>query len=491
MMIYAKMKSISLLSFIIFHGTVGVAGGHYTIKDSLTVNDTSIALRSIPYADHLDSIIRCYHEELIAYDSLILLSELMTSDSVPVYSSHVYAERLAVLDKKTPFDLSHNERVEAFIHLYVTKKRLLSSNSLGRSMQYFPLFEEALDKHALPLELKYLAVVESGLNPTAKSRAGATGLWQFMYRTGKNFGLTINSYVDDRCDPKKSTEAACAYLKYLYNLFNDWDLALAAYNCGEGRVSRAIRRSGGKTYWDIYPYLPRETRGYVPAFIAVNYLFAYHQEHLIYPTTIAFYAHTVDTIHLKGSASFEQLSDVLQLDVEILKDLNPAYRLDVVPAYDKEHSIVCIPKEAVDLWVANQDFLEAALIEISSSEPISVPSKEQYYIVQSGDYLGKIAAQNHCTVSQLQQWNGLTSTRLSIGQKLVIYTDGTPAQNTSSKPIISKSGNNTLYSIRSGDTLWDIAKAQGISLDQLKRWNSDVDFTNMKPGQKIIVNKNG
>ena len=260
-MIFAKMKLINLLSFIIFLNTLAVAGGHYTIKDSLTVNDTSFALRSMPYADHLDSIIRCYHEELIAYDSLILLSELMTSDSAPVYSSHVYAKRLAMLDKKTPFDLSHNERVEAFIHLYVTKKRLLSSNSLGRSVQYFPLFEEVLDRYGLPLELKYLAVVESGLNPTAKSRAGASGLWQFMYRTGKHFGLTINSYVDDRCDPKKSTEAACAYLKYLYNLFDDWDLALAAYNCGEGRVSRAIRRSGGKTYWDIYPYLPRETRG--------------------------------------------------------------------------------------------------------------------------------------------------------------------------------------------------------------------------------------
>ncbi|GAB5538128.1 MAG: hypothetical protein Salg2KO_02310 [Salibacteraceae bacterium] len=458
--------------------------------DTTANNDTNILVVNEGYAAQIDSAVQCYYEELIRFDELLQLSELNTSDSAPIFTSDVYQERLRALDALTPFDLTYNSTIEAFIHLYVSKKRSLSSASLGRSQLYFPMFEETLDKHNLPLELKYLAVVESGLNPTVRSRAGATGLWQFMYRTGKHFDLTINSYVDDRCDPQQSTEAACKYLSYLYNMFGNWDLALAAYNCGEGRVARAIRRSGGKkSYWDIYPFLPRETRGYVPAFIAVNYLFAYHAEHLIYPTTPSFFPHEIDTVHLKSPVSFEQLSTTLDIDVKTLEELNPVYRIGVVPAYDLEHSILNLPKEKVALWVSNQLVIEKTLEAAAEEDPIPDPQQERYYYVRSGDYLGKIASRNNCTVRQIQEWNGMSSTRLSVGQKLILYGEE-PIQPKRPEPAkITQTGNYTYYSIRAGDTLWDIAKAQGVSLETLKSWNEGVDFRRMKPGQKIIVKK--
>ena len=220
-------------------------------------------------------------------------------DQVPTWSEDIMQQRVAVLDLNSPFSLVYNRVVQSYIDLYMVRKREMSSRMLGLAELYFPTFEEYLDRHGIPLEMKYLAVVESALNPSARSRAGAVGLWQFMLPTGKIYGLKADSYIDERHDVYKSTEAACRYLKYLYRIYGDWELALAAYNCGPGNVNKAIRRAGGvKDYWKIYDYLPRETRGYVPAFIAVNYLFAHHAEHNIYPIAPTYCAYEVDTVQV-------------------------------------------------------------------------------------------------------------------------------------------------------------------------------------------------
>ena len=265
-------------------------------------------------------------------------------DSVPRYDDMVYESRLAKIDAASPFDLQYNSVVKGYIEMYTLRKRELVSRMMALSQFYFPMFEEQLDKYNLPLELKYLAICESALNPMAKSRAGAMGLWQFMYPTGKIYGLKVSSYVDDRCDPYKSTIAACEYFKYLYGLFGDWQMVLAAYNGGPGTVNRAIRRSGGKkTYWEIRPFLPKETQGYVPAFIAVNYVMSYTSEHNMYSAIPKKTFLTVDTVHVKKQISFTQISAILDIPVEELEYLNPSYRKDVIPVLPEETSCLTLP----------------------------------------------------------------------------------------------------------------------------------------------------
>jgi membrane-bound lytic murein transglycosylase D len=459
-----------------------------------TKDSTKLILFDIPIAAQIDSAILCYYEELsdITHD-VNSLSDLRLDDSLPVFNSEYYIQKLQDLNKTTPFDLSYNSTIEAFIHLYVSRRRELSSRCLGRAEQYFPLFEETLDKYNLPLELKYLAVVESALDAQARSRAGAVGLWQFMYGTGKNFGLTIDSYVDERNDPRASTEAACKYLSYLHKMFGDWNLALAAYNCGEGRVAKAIRRSGGKkNYWEIYPYLPSETRGYVPAFIAVNYLFAHANDHQIVATPSAYKAYEIDSIHIENKMTFSEIAELLDVQESIIEDLNPIYRLKTIPAY-KHFNVVYLPKEKANIWVANLDTITAIISKkpevITEPVVIEAPKNELYYTVRSGDYLGKIASRNGVSVRQIQQWNNLNGTNLRVGQKLVIYSNGNTPKPAVTASSTTNSGTNQYYTIKSGDTLWNIAKARGVSVDDLKKWNSHLNINNIKPGLKIVVGK--
>ncbi|MEZ4720879.1 MAG: transglycosylase SLT domain-containing protein [Flavobacteriales bacterium] len=480
---------------------VSIGSTASNLPDSLAseteTKDTNLVLRDDPYAAQLDSAIHCYYEDLVGLaQDIYSPNELYLPDSAPVFSAEVYRQRLMELDKRTPFDLTYNTTIEAFIHLYVSKKRQLSSNCLGRADLYFPMIEETLDKHNLPIELKYLAVVESGLNPTARSRAGATGLWQFMYGTGKNFGLTVDSYVDERCDPAQATEAACKYLSYLYNMFGDWNLALAAYNCGEGRVTKAIRRSGGKrNYWEIYPYLPRETRGYVPAFVAVNYMFAHASDHNLSATPAHFPAFAVDSVHVTQPVTFSQVASLLAMSEDDVKYLNPVYRSSFIPAYG-EYNVLWLPKDKLNLWVSNHEVIAAELqTEATTEEVQTIPEPQElvYYTVRSGDCLGTIAERHGCSVRQLQEWNNIHGTSLRVGQKLSMYANHVKTPQLEAKPTksltVEQSGDNVYYSIRSGDTLWDISKARGVSLEDLKRWNSHVNFNNLKPGQKIIIGK--
>src|SRR5690606_35823122 len=266
-----------------------------------------------------------------ALDSTFLLANQIPADStLPLYDSILEA-RLKTINDATPIEMEYNQYVKAFINLYVNKKRDLSSIVLGIAPRYFPMFEEVLDRYNMPLELKYLAIVESALNPSAQSWVGAKGLWQFMYRTGKMYDLQVTSFYDERMDPYKSTVAACNYMMDLYKMYDDWNLVLAAYNSGPGNVNRAIRRSGGfKDYWKIRPFLPRETRGYVPAFIAVNYMMNYAEEHHIYPKMAPLTNTLVDTVHIKRSMSFTQISNYIDISEELLAELNPMYKLKFI-----------------------------------------------------------------------------------------------------------------------------------------------------------------
>ena len=351
---------------------------------------------------------------------------------VPTWPEEVTRHRMAVLDGTTPFDLTYNRVVQSYIDLYVVRKRVMSSRMLGLAELYFPVFEEALDRHGIPLEMKYLAVVESALNPAARSKAGAVGLWQFMLPTGRMFGLYADSYIDERHDVYKSTEAACKYLKHLYKLYDDWEMAMAAYNCGPGNVNKAIRRSGGrKGYWDIYDHLPRETRGYVPAFIAVNYLFAHHADHNLYPVAPAYCLYEMDTVQVCYPVDLVALARLTGVPEQDLRDMNPTYKRGVVPDVDQPVSLY-LPKDAAGIFVANEEelrysFMNSAARSATPSDPTAAPAAQpkpavaqRTHTVRSGESLGVIARRYGVSVNDLKRWNGLRSDMIRAGQKLVV-----------------------------------------------------------------------
>lgn len=421
-------------------------------------------------------------------------------DSIPFYTDSIIYSRLQLLNEQTPFNLVFNNNVKAFINLYAVKRRELTERFLGLSHLYFPLFEELLDKHDLPLELKYLAVVESALNPRAKSRAGATGLWQFMYQTGKIYNLNVSTYVDDRQDPIKATEAACKYFKYLYGIYGNWELVLAAYNCGPGNVNKAIRKAGGpRDFWEIFKYLPRETRGYVPAFIAVNYVMNYSAEYNLYPIKPNLIFHDYDTVHVNTSLYFDQIAVTLEIPIEVLEDLNPQYKRNIIP-YTRQSQVLRLPKDKVGLFVINEELIQAYKIPEYKIQEIATPEKELVHVVRSGEYLGKIASAYGVSVKSLMEWNNLKSANLRIGQRLLVYAPDKPkpqtiqASNTSSNASNesnSDSGQYQYYKVKAGDTLWDIAKAHNVSVSSLEKLNKHLDFRRLKPGDRIILSKEG
>ncbi len=347
-------------------------------------------------------------------------------------SDEVLRQRLAVLDKRSPMDLRYTTDVRNAIAMYVVRKKDLVARVMGRGRYYFPIFEAGLDRYDLPLELRALPMIESALNPLATSPAGAKGLWQFMYATGKLQGLEIGSYVDERSDPVKSTDAACRYLKRLYDMFGNWELALAAYNAGPGNVSKAIRASGGKTnYWEIRPYLPRETRMYVPNFIAANYALAYGGLHGIKPDLPPATFFDVDTVNVTATLDLNVAAAKFSVDTTLMKVLNPMYKLHVVPApRDGKMYALVLPRAAVASFQECADSAYAASnktrVRPESPEPqtttaSSAPaSSTKRHTVRSGETLSAIARKYGVRVSDIQKWNGLRGTTIQIGQRLIV-----------------------------------------------------------------------
>jgi membrane-bound lytic murein transglycosylase D len=414
---------------------------------------------------------------------------------IPAWPETTYASRLQFLDGHTPFQLTYNPVVQSFIDLYAVRKREMTSRMLGLADLYFPVFEEYLDRHHIPLELKYLAVVESALNPAARSRAGAVGLWQFMLPTGKMFGLKASSYVDERHDLHKSTEAACDYLAYLFKMYDNWELALAAYNCGPGNVNKAIRRSGGvKDYWKIYDHLPRETRGYVPAFIAVNYVFAHAADHNLYPVVPLYCAHQVDTVQVCYPLDLAQVAGLTGAAAQELLDLNPTFKLGVVPDVDQPVTIY-LPKKAAGIFVNNEDSLRYAYAKETAplrEEEATVAAAEmttsvpRYHTVRRGESLGVIAQKYRLSITELKRLNGLHGTLIQTGQRLKVGHVNRPvtAQAKTEKPSVEF----IYYEVQPGDTLITIAERYpGTTVEDLQRLNNDLDKEALTPGRKIKV----
>ncbi len=508
---------MSKLSFtLLFSFIFSFSYGQNTESDFSEVSiDTELEFQKIQtpmsLKDSIRSVFRVY-EESVLIDSL-WRQELYNSDlfeemyadvtsqnvnEVVIYeelTTEVLKQRLELLNARTPFVVEYNESLETVIKAYLKNRRNSLQRLMNLSNYYFPMFEQELDKYNLPLEIKYLAIVESALNPRARSRVGATGLWQFMFPTGKMFGMDVSSYVDERSDPLRATEAACKYLSSLYNVFKDWDLALAAYNSGPGNVSKAIRRSGGeRNYWNIRHNLPRETAGYVPAFLATMYIFEYAEEHgfKTNKTDRAYYE--TDTIHIKQTLSFDQLSDLLDLPVEELQFLNPSYKLDVIPFVEGKNYTLRLPVDVLGKFVSNEDLVYAYINEESKASEKPLPqvinqNNQITYRVKSGDFLGKIAREYNVTVNNIKQWNNLKSNSLKVGQRLNLYqpsskTNTAVVQNTTNEAKLRE------YTVKPGDTLWSIAKKfPGVTIDNIKKWN-DISGTVLKPGMKLKV-KNG
>ncbi|MCB0372605.1 MAG: LysM peptidoglycan-binding domain-containing protein [Muricauda sp.] len=405
--------------------------------------------------------------------------------------------RLARMNEKTPFNITYNPSLESVIKSFLTRKRDLMQRMMTSSQFYFPLFEQELDNQNIPLEIKYLAIVESALNPKARSRVGAKGLWQFMYGTGKMYGLDVSSYVDERHDPIMATKAASKYLSKLYEIFDDWDLALAAYNSGPGNVNKAIRRSGGyENYWNIRPFLPRETAGYLPAFLATMYIFEYAEEHgLQYKKAERAYFET-DTVHVKNLITFDQISKLVDISTEELEMLNPAYKINIIPKVEGKNYALRLPKSKIGKFVANEEeiyaYVKKELDSVEKPLPQMITANDQIrYKVKSGDYLGKIAERYGVGVSQIKQWNGLRSNNLRVGQRLTIFPrrpyipKTAPKSNTSSTSSGSVASGSKVHTVEQGDSLWTISrKYPGVSIENLREWNGLSD-NNLKPGTKL------
>ena len=452
-------------------------------------------------AEVSDSLLNIWYAHRMASDD----TEEFDMDSVRFESNvpdEVYIERLKKMNSF--ISLPYNDIVKNYIILYSEKMPTKMAHMLGLCQYYMPIFDETFNKHDLPEELKAMAIIESAMNPLAVSRAGAKGMWQFMYATAKMYGLHIDSFVDERMDPFKAADAAARYLQDAYEIFGDWNLAIASYNCGAGNVNKAIRRSGGKrAFWDIWPYLPRETRGYVPAFVGALYAMTYYKEHGIKPEAVEMPIH-VDTFKINKQLHLKQVAELTGAPLEELKNLNPQYRHDIIPGNSKEY-ILRLPYTYTNAFIEHEDSVYTHKYD-EFFNPTTIKKIQDgadgeriVYVVKNGDYLGRIASRNRCTVAQIKRWNGLKSNNIRVGQRLVIYRGGGgPSTSSSSSstaaaaPSSSSSSNQSsaptgTYTVKSGDTLSGIATRHGVTVNQLKQWNG-LTSNNIRVGQKLKLN---
>jgi membrane-bound lytic murein transglycosylase D len=493
------------------------------------VANDSVLIENITASHNIDSLVNLWFNKQMSpgNDTSFIVEEFSDSLFIPDFPDSVYIERLA----KMPLlvELSYNKIVRNYIHMYTHKRRDLVENMLGLSEYYFPIFEEILDAKGMPQELKFLPVIESALNPNAVSRAGATGMWQFMYYTGKMYKLEINSMVDERRDPVKASYAAVEFMLDLYDIYQDWVLVIAAYNCGPGNVNKAIRRSGGKRdYWDIYYRLPRETRGYVPAFIAATYIMNYYQEHNLSPKKSNLPI-LCDTICIHDKIHLGQISEVMNIPLSELQNLNPQYRRDIIPGNSKSY-ILRLPYAETTRFIDLQDSILAYKDSVYFN-PEALSKAPQYssynpgpptndhekliYKVKSGDNLGFIASWYGVRVSDLRYWNNIPRNTIRSGQKLAIYIHKSKAnkyrdidsmsfaqkqasigKKTTSSEVkpqeLLKAGEYELYTVKSGDTLWDIAKLYpGITDSDIMRWNGIDNARSISVGQQLKIKTKG
>ena len=447
-----------------------------------------------------DSLMSMWYiqKRLTLNDAERALDSITLTSNIP---DEVYMERLNRINSFIP--LSYNSIVKNHIIYYTEKMPSKASHILGLSSYYLPIFEEIFDYYGLPKELKAMAIIESALNPVAVSRARAKGMWQFMYRTALQYNLKINSYVDERLDPIASTHAAAKYLRDSYTIFGDWFLAISSYNCGVGNVNKAIRRAGSRDFWKIYPYLPRETRGYVPSFIAAMYMLEYYKEHNLRPAQFNLPAH-VDTFKVNKNLHFEQISAVIGIPVDELKNYNPQYIQNIIPGNSGDHilqlpfnyTVPFVEKEKEVYAYKDSVYFNPITKESIRKNAATTNGGDRVHIVKRGETLGHIAMKYHVSVKNLMRWNGLSSKSvLRIGQRIRIYGGSGPAVSSSSggsksSATTSKSGGYEWYTIKKGDTLLGIAyKFKGVSLNDILILNGLTKNSKIYPGRKIKIRK--
>lgn len=450
-----------------------------------TLSD-SLGLIAYPEVDALDEqfLNQLYNHD--GFDYMFDRSEMVDADLIldQTLSTDTLKARLKRINESTPFQIDYNPVLEQLIKKKLAYKRVNLERIMTLSDYYFPMFEEQLDRFDIPLEMKYLAVIESALDPRIRSRVGATGLWQFMLPTGRSMGLEVNSYVDERMDPVKATIAACKYLNYLYDMYNDWDLALAAYNSGAGNVNKAIRRSGGnKNYWNLRPYLPRETADYLPQFQSMLYLYTYAKEHGFQPQRTPRLMIETDTVMVKKKISFSHIAKALDLDEETIKFHNPSYKLDIIPVIKDKPQFLRLPRKEMMDFVGNEEriyaFAEAEEDQIEKPDPeLLKPQTSITYTVRRGDFLGRVAQKHGVTVSQIKRWNNLRSNNIKVGQRLKIMSRG--------QAMASATSTSKTYKVRNGDSLWEISKKHGLSINELRKLNPEKSKA-LQPGMTLVL----